>query len=376
MVAVFSRRSSVGALAIGLVLWAVSACGSFDPVKERRFKLLPREHDVTLDMEGVHWHVYDDQHSLKSACTNAVGGNHDSGECSTLTKPRFPWDGEKCPPNPEQLKDGDPAFTGPHEPICVYGVISRVLECTEETSPVRCYNADPDGDVSNMWGAGVGLQFSRDGNTAWNPTGHGIGPIKGVAFDLVDLLASSGASGLALRVEFPIVLEADTRVPFGKRPLMRDDGRVIGTDGKLLGACPTPTRFPPAGDDPLQNAVLADLVEPGQTVTSNQHPFGHPFWQLPQTGIPKPEWNPSPVSRGHNEFLWKDVKAPPQTKDENNYDFPRYVDSDLTLELTPDELEQYDLLGIEFHVVHTKNNMKSDIPFAFCIENLAFLLDE
>jgi hypothetical protein len=383
VVAVAWRRIGLAAVAIGLLLSGVSACSSFDPVKERRYKLLRQSNDPDLDMVGAHWHVYDDQHSLKSACTNAAGGNHESWQCSTLTEPRFTWDGGVCPPTTGNLKRGElPAsdpLAGSDEPICLHGVIGEVLDCNTGTHPIKCYNAENAGDVSNMWGAGIGLRFSEGGQAAWSPTGHRIGAIRGVAFDVIDLLALDGASDLNLRIEFPIALEGDTRVPFTKRPLMRDDGRVIGTDGILYGDCEEeePRLFPPLNKEPLESVVLSDLVAPSDAVTSNQHPYGHPFWQLPQLEPDqKREWKPSPWKRGHNELVWKEVKAPPETKADGNYDFPRYVDSDPDIELTQDDLSHYDLLGIEFHVVPPASNNRDSIAFGFCIQNLAFLLEE
>ncbi len=161
------------AASLSLLLSAVCACSAFHPVGERRFTLLNDDNFERLEMLGAHWRAYDDQHSHTSPCTNGAAGNHDPEQCSSVDRPEFGWNGGKCKPTPEQLSKGD-IDPEPSGSICVQGVLGKVLSC--KTSLEQCYHADGDEDVSNMWGAGVGLAFSEDGaalGRSW-PRGHGV----------------------------------------------------------------------------------------------------------------------------------------------------------------------------------------------------------
>jgi len=333
------------ATAIGLLLCAASACSSFNPVEQPRFTLLNGQTYAAFGIEA-HWVAYDDQHSRFSACTNGAAGNHQPRECSHLDRPFFDWDGGKCPPKPEQLDQGRlvPGSNG----ICIQGELSAFLPCSH--GPAQCLNAvrnTDKQDASNMWGAGVGLTFSEGGEEPWNPHDHGV---RGVAFDLSLFPEDTklGGSELNLRVQVPSILsEKDTKITFA-RPLMTDDGSVLDTNGDVHDC---------DSNDVVEShkqLTLASVSDGQGPITSDLHPYGSSFWQLPPSEK-GPEWGPSPVQVGHNEFSWHDVAQPPEP--DSNYSF-----------------DETKILGVHFQVAHPKES-KTAYPFAFCINNLAFLME-
>jgi hypothetical protein len=344
MVTVPRQRVSLRAAALGLLLSGVCACSAFDPVEETRFELLHEGDHPQLEIFGAYWHAYDDQHSRTSPCTNGAAGRHAPEHCAHLDKPRFSWQGTKCPPSATQLEAGNPIHPEPNGSICIQGQIEKLLDC--ENPKEHCYS--PNGqDVSNMWGAGVGLEFSNDGKQPWSAVKHGV---KGVAFDL-NFLPENG--DLNLRVEIPTVFLPGQEPVSPNRPLMRDDGSVIGTNDKLYRYdCDAQKLVGPSTIN--VTGSLADVVATGSSdnITSDQHPYGSAFWQ------PNPmDWDPSPTRRGHNEFRFDEVALPPAT-DGDNYPF-----------------DKRQIAGIHFHVVQgiDKNETK---PFSFCISNLALLYED
>ncbi|HKO47540.1 MAG TPA: hypothetical protein VJV79_07450 [Polyangiaceae bacterium] len=338
---------ALGPLAIGL-LSMVSACSSFHPIEERRYKLLNRSNFAELWNRGAYWHAYDDQHSHTSPCTNVNAGNHPPAHCArVVTPPFFDWDGGKCPPTGENKA----TLTRPILPddgrICLQGSLDPVLPCVDGMTPT-CN--DEGGDASNMWGAGVSLDFSADGQP-WDAEGAGF---SGMAFDLK---IYPEQSAISLRVEMPVLLRSDMELP--NNPLMRDDGSVIGTDGELYSDCRGVKPFPHAKHRPL---VLRDAVDPASAETmivSSKHPRGSPFWR---EGVETdPNWDPSPVNPGHNEFSWGEIKRPPPEKnsvpEHDQYTF-----------------EMKNMMGINFHIVVPQNESTTSASgFHFCIDHLALL---
>jgi hypothetical protein len=349
MVAARWRRLGFGTTAIACLLSGISACSSFDPAKERRYKLLHAGDDRELQISGAYWRAYDDQHSSTFACTNGAAGNHAPNECSHLDIPHFDWDGPKCLEARGDLTDGNIAPRADGS-ICLQGLLAGVAPCADP-NPDRCIDSGDDGDLSNIWGAGFGLVFNS--NEGWNADEHRV---RGVAFDLSPQDLKLGGSDLNLRVQIPIVLDDDTKVPF-TRPLIRDDGTVLGKDGKIYDcdSKPRPTMPEPRMETTLR---AARVIESGH-VTSELHPSGSPFWQLADAE----DWGPSPLDVGHNEFEWDDVKPPPErlpgADDEPVYSFR----SDR-------------ILGVHFQVARPRKTNQEAVGFNFCIENLAFLLDE
>jgi len=345
MVTVAWRCASVRAAAIGALLFGISACSAFDPVKETRFTLLNPNTYAALGMPNARWVAYDDQHSFSAACTNGAAGNHAPSECAVVYVPWSDWQNPKCPPTEEQLSEGYLHDPGPNGHLCVRGVLHPLLPCGADRK-TQCFGSNSGDEIvdqSNMWGAGVGLVFSP-GNEGWDAPGH---KVRGVAFDF----DGPEETRLNLRVGIPIVLDSKTLVPPG-RPFMRSDGSVLGTDGKIYDC---------DSNDVSQSVVkreetrLIDAVvdpKPGDIVTSERHPYGSPFWQLPSTT----SWDSSPVKRGHNEFEWPDIAPPPEAA--FNYLF-----------------DETQILGIHFQVVPPKNGGKNDLNFELCITNLAFLLE-
>ena len=345
-----SQPFVVRALLAGLVLSVIPACSSFHPVEQTRYTLLNEQSYGTFGMRDAHWVAYDDQHSRFSACTNGAAGNHHPRECSHLDRPVFDWDGGKCPPSHDDLAQGEALVKTSHG-ICIQGELSAYVPCTNP--PNQCSNSNSnkrDFDGSNMWGAGVGLTFSRLGDQPWNPQENAV---KGVAFDLILFPEDTklGGSELNLRVQVPsILLKKDVDVEYDQ-PLMTDEGAVIGPNGDGTASrhgCDSKIR------DANFPITLADVSSTG-TVTSEQHPYGSSYWQLP-TNDDDRDWGPSPVEPGHNQFEWNQVAHPPGR--EKNYEF-----------------DDTNVLGIHFQVAHPKIPNFTAYPFSFCIDNLAFLTE-
>ena len=337
--------------AVAISLFGLSACSSFDPVHETHFTLLYQDTYDALGMPGAHWVAYDEQHSASAACTNGAAGNHLSKECSEVYAPWTEWTNPKCSPTAQELSEGYLADPGANGSICIQGVLRPTLACAKDHRPAQCFEANGL-DVSNMWGAGVGLSFSQSGKQAWSAPAH---KVRGVAFDF----SGSEETRLNLRVEVPILLDPESRVS-SDRPLMRSDGSVLGTDGNVYDCDTDQIVESDSGVDrsktTLKDALVGD--QEGDPVSSERHPYGSPFWQLPSAN---PSWGSSPVQVGHNEFAWTDIQPPPEPRpDPNNYPFK----------------DAAQILGVHFQVVPPSKGNKTDFQFAFCIRKLALLLED
>jgi hypothetical protein len=213
--------------------------------------------------------------------------------------------------------------------MCSEGQIGEVMNC----DPNVVLNCNEGVDYSNMWGAGIGLDFDLDVSSgtrdpskrqSWDARAHGI---AGVAFDL-QLIDDGDLGNPYMRVEFPIVL------PDGL-PLTPGKGAVG------LNPCAEPVQ-PGAG-----------AVYPDKPTPSEEHPQGSPFWGAPATFAEK---TASPVRVGHNEVRFSDVHAAP-SQDEYEFDATK-------------------LLGIQFHVPSYKADnpaLGGHFGYGFCISNLTFL---
>ncbi|HYP97985.1 MAG TPA: hypothetical protein VER96_04875 [Polyangiaceae bacterium] len=337
-----TQSTPLSALALGLSLFGLSACSSFDPVPETHFVLLNSSTYESLGMtSGPRWVVYDDQHSPTFSCTNGAAGKHAPEDCSLIYKePRFKAGGPKCLWERDPSDDGALPEPGP-EGICIQGVRRPMLHCEDrETAPDRCFD-DADGDESNMWGAGVGLSFSAEGTTAWNPNDHGV---TGIAFEF------TGPKSVKenLRVGIPTLLN-ESAVVSSERPLTRSDATVIDKNGKVY-TC-NGTSVPPV----QRTNTLADVRVDGQpsTLTSGQHPSGSSYWQEGSST----SWVASPVVDGQNQFDLSKV-LPPPLKDSGSKGF---------------EFDRTQMLGIHFQVAYQENK-HSELQFGFCIKNLALIL--
>jgi hypothetical protein len=201
-------------------------------------------------------------------------------------------------------------------------------------------------DNSNIWGAGIGLDFSlndpagstRDplihdgGRSVWNPKTYGV---TGVGFDFA---LSYGPSddpdqNANLRVEFPIELADVTNLP---------SVRASGSTQWLGTASIT---------DEKKIAGPGELY-PDSPTPSEEHPEGSPFWDAPAS------WPNvvSPVRQGHNVVHFSEVNPPPQDQiGDGSYKW-----------------DETRLLGIQFHV---PTRTKQADKFSFCISNLTLIRD-
>ena len=274
-----------------------------------------------LGVSGV-WYSYGDQYSTPARCTE--WGGHAPEDCSAVLSP---------PPLPAL------AFVNVDGRMCTAGEAAKVEKCVVGAK-LPCHDK---ADYANMWGAGIGLDFDlelgrddsdqptrltdADHRHVWNPDAPGI---IGIAFDLE--MPDVGALGYRnLRVEFPMVLPAGTRLPTDSDPQTDPVWTVLADD----------TARSSDDQDPLPDGT-----------TSEEYPGGSPFWGAPPAWG-QPHNDASPVVQGHNAFLWRDVSAPPDAKSEYAFDRTR-------------------ILGIQFHVPALSQD-SARLPYAFCISNLAFL---
>ena len=185
-------------------------------------------------------------------------------------------------------------FPNQNAKLCTTGATAVILPCKAGVTTSGC----PDHDFSNMWGAGIGFDFNAlggtDGGTTvkspWNPDEHGV---LGVAFEL-DAVPAPG-----LRVEFPL--------------------RLTDSEAQTVN------------------------LPPGST--TDDHPDGAPYWGG------NASFSNSPVSPGHNELHWAEVKKPGTT--------PSYV------------FDKARLLGIQFHVPAVQTSPPG--AYSFCVSHLTLL---
>ncbi len=334
MVTVRERNGGIARVFVGLTLLAsVTGCydvKSVDPgilVLPDKYGLVDKSKNP-LGIQGQ-WFAYGDRYDTQSCLRFGMHGD----ACSQVYWP--PPD-----PTPTQCPGSDIAYTTfplkfPNQDgvMCTEGQIGLVMTCDMNT----VFNCTEGFDYSNMWGAGIGLDFNLDTSKGvrdptergtWNAEAHGI---AGVAFDL-QLMDDGDLGGPALRVEFPIIMHGSD--PTQTLTLPPDKGAVS------LNPCAD--KVGPGGDYP-------DSPPP-----SEEHPDGSPFWDAPpvfKTGI-----TTSPVHTGHNEIRWSEVNPAPQQSD---YAF-----------------QVNELLGIQFHVPSYKGSEPDQsvhFGYGFCISNLTFL---
>ncbi len=285
-----------------------------------------------LGIQG-HFYVYGDQYDSPRTCTD-VGG-HPAQRCSTVESPTV-----------HVPKLG---FTNVDGRLCTIGTAAEVVACCDPATPgliddcegsgadtavccaptkVPCPGPDTLHDYSNMWGAGIGLDFdlepadfdgtpptTRDPNDrkVWSAPARRV---VGVAFDL-DWTSVSGAPEPTIRVEAPIRFPDGQPLPSGRGAVLLD-GTIIEPDGDL----------PPGS-------------------TSEEHPVGSPFWRSGK------RWEDTAVKAGHNELLFVNLEPPPD---------------DLAANYVVDTTQ---LLGIQFHVPPL--TQPAPLKYAFCISHLALL---
>jgi len=274
------------------------------------------------------WYVYGDAYGNPRSCMDV--GQHDREQCSYVNYP------------PTQLPELN--FPNQGGRMCLTGVVGRVLVCCTQDqvvsgdagcAGVNVTNCFEEGELdhSSMWGAGMGFDLGLEppadgyrgyemihGRVPWDGPDH---QVIGISFDL-DWHSSDEAP--PLRVEFPMVIEEAVKLP-------ETQGTVRLTE-----------------DGDLQHLAPGDTLPAG--ASSEEHPYGSPFWQ--EKG--ETAWKRSPIAQGTNTVLWDNVFAPPEVKD--NY---------LTEEFTGEQL-----FGVQFHVIPDDKG-ETDIPFSFCISNLKFL---
>ena len=198
-----------------------------------------------------------------SRCTTI--GRHTPDECSHIYTPKV-----------EPYVHGalsKIAFENKGGKMCTAGKVAQVLGCDDSV-----FGCDKGFDYSNMWGAGIGLDFGLDvaasgddpatfvrlplDRKAWDPAMHHI---AGVSFDFSWLWG--GVNGAPhIRVEFPFVLPDNTTLPEGKG--------TVGLDPSVWPPVPVTGRFP----DPRP--------------PSEEHPSGSPIWGT----LPGDTWANGPVS--------------------------------------------------------------------------------
>ncbi len=259
-----------------------------------------------LDIVG-HWYAYGDAYDIPARCTALA--KYPPAECAEFKKPEPP--ATDAAPESVQLAHNR-VFPSNGTGMCTTGSVEQVLcdgaPCAQDGQP----------DYSNMWGAGIGLDFElrNDSRGTWNPVPYGV---VGIAFDLQVLGDESAGDDLpltSLRVEFPIQFAGDVRVP-PSNTAVRLDGSTVIAGGSLQGG------------------------------TSEEFPGGSPLWRQKSEN----DWA-SLVKRKHNEVFFSDLSLPAtQPKPDYPLDFSG-------------------LFGVQFHAAPDKDSKKS---YGFCIDNLALI---
>lgn len=329
------RHSSALVVLVGGGLLFIPACYPTDPfpIPQSSFLEINKSGAFVSEELGIQgqWYVYGDTYGKPQSCFDV--GQRDESVCSTVTYPEV------------HLPEVD--FPNSGGRMCISGVVSKLLPCcTEQAFAAGLYqcvgvneiNCLEDGELdhSSMWGAGMGfdldLQLKKGGirdyeaihaRTPWNAADHRV---IGIAFELE---WHNAGQAPPLRVEFPMQINESIQLP-------KNQGTVrLTASGEL---------------DPLK----PDSVLPAGA-SSEEHPYGSPFWQLPG----ETDWKRSPIVEGTNTILWEDVFPPPPT--ERNY-----------LDRSAFAGEQ--LLGIQFHVIPDKEGAVAT-PFSFCISDFRFLTE-
>jgi hypothetical protein len=264
-----------------------------------------------LDISGF-WYAYGDRYDVPSRCTKI--GMHAPADCARVDSPA---------PLPNL------GFVNYAGQMCTAGHVAIVSDCVSP-DVLGCAKGGP--DYSNIWGAGIGLDFNlelpgRDDpgtftrdplkRQGWDAPAHGV---SGISFDFH--LLDGAAVWNRLRVEVPFILPENTRVP---------------ADKVAVSLAPD---VPP---------VVAPGVLPDQPAPSEEHPSGSPFWGAQNA------WgadNYSHVREGHNELRFDDLRSPPEAG---------YGNPDLT-----------QLLGVQFHIY--ADNLAA-LDYGFCVSNFAFSRD-
>lgn len=283
---------------------------------------------VDMDDLNVHgqWFAYGDNSDYPQACTSI--GMQAPAACSSVILPHaLPSLG----------------FSNYEGMFCTSGSIGEVLPCKTDADVPNCTEGK---DYSNMWGAGIGLDFGlaaadkRDPlqRASWNAPANGV---TGVAFDLT-LFDDGGLGGPHLRIEFPIQLPVTARVPAGKVSISLKEGDPGAKPVTVTGASDLSTRFP---DDPV--------------IPTEEYPSGSPYWGA-KKNFKDAKTDVSPVRIGHNVIHFSDtIRAP-----DSDYQF-----------------DPKELLGIQFHVPSFPPDMDVVVDpqlgvhfsYGFCISNLTFL---
>jgi hypothetical protein len=277
---------------------------------------------VDVSELAVHgqWFSYGDNYDYPKSCTKI--GKHLDAACSVVVSPAA------LPALNFANADGE---------LCTAGSVGEAIPCGPGV--LNCKEGSV--DFSNMWGAGIGLDFDLDvtsgvrhplDRTAWDAPAHHV---AGVSFDL-RWFDDGTVGGPHLRVEFPMLLPDDLKVQPGNASfgLMDGDRAVAPGVDEDAEAYPDPSPVP-----------------------SEEHPKGSPYWGA-RSSFGNARVDVSPVHVGHNEIRFSDTIQTPE--------------SDYVFDPTR-------LLGIQFHV----SSFTADAPapdgtgehfgYGFCITNFTFL---
>ena len=273
-------------------------------------------HRGDLNIDG-HWYAYGDAYDSPARCTGM--GAHLPTQCAEFSKPEPPPATDSSTKGASVLVAHNRDFPSNGNGMCTTGSVEALL-CAPGVTDCKSSGSY---DYSNMWGAGIGLDFelSDTSRGPWDPESYRV---IGIAFDLQILGNESANDDLpltSLRVEFPIQFTSDVLVPRDNLAVRFDGSTVDGGQRLVQG-------------------------------TSEEFPGGSPLWREATAG----DWN-SLVRRGHNEVLFGDVLLPASTS--------------TTTSKPPDyPLDFTSLLGVQFHAAPDKDTKKH---YAFCISNLELM---
>ncbi len=226
--------------------------------------------DATSGIVGA-WYAYGD--SVGSGASVANGDDHVNSDCVLKGGFSFP---DQC----SQIASPDPGKPFPptdlaSSEMCTWGTAALVM------------NKGGSPDYSDLWGAGIGLDFNNPGGDAGVKGYFDLSPYKGISFDFSAAPSPNGAiPAKSMRVNFPFMGQHATDSPYwdgggdgamSSSPLAPPTGGVQHVEvdwdqvgGPLYLTQQTPPTTPPAFNDTAVQAIQFQVFTNANTAT----PYG------------------------------------------------------------------------------------------------------
>lgn len=230
---------------------------STNPFASMGVELVPTDtgfiQDMTSGVTGA-WYAYGDSVGSNASPTdtdaadsNCIKAGHMASECSQITSP-----------TPGQMFPPDPA-----KGMCTSGTAAKVLDIPGKTDP----------DYSNMWGAGIALDFNNPGAGA--PKGvYDLSKYSGIAFVFTGDKVPPGK----MRVNFPFVGEHGNDSPYYKgatldNSMLQNGQMVVIHWSDVGGPAYLASQTPPVTAPPFDTTMAQSIQWQVFTNISNATPY-------------------------------------------------------------------------------------------------------